>query len=404
MRSFPALRGLAALATGPLLVACAGEYPQSSIDPRTDFAVIIQDLYSLITWISLVILVVVWALLAYVLVRYRERPDAPHPKQIHGHLGLEIAWTVVPALIVVAIAVPTVQAVFATQRGNPGEAMVVEVVGHRFWWEFRYPEEGVVTANELHLPVGRPVSLRLHSDDVIHSFWVPMLGGKRDVNPLRRVPEGQDPRYNWLHFTIQEPGVYMGQCAEFCGEAHALMGVRVVAQSEEEFADWLEDWSGPAAAAEAAVEADTAEADAPAAQGPEAGPAGQEVPAVLDEGEVAELSGQELELPEGVDPELVEQGREVFLQSTCIACHAIQGTSAQGRVGPDLTLLGRRGTLGAGWMDNSVENLVRWINAPQTIKPGAQMPGVDAPGGNWPATGLSEEQVLAVAHYLYSLR
>ncbi len=226
----------------PLALSACGEgYPQSTVSPATDFAEVIHSLYTSVFWWSMVILVVVWGLMAYILVRFRERPGDEEPKQTHGHLGLEIAWTVGPALIVVAIAIPTIQAVFATQRGDPGADYTVEVVGHRFWWEFRYPD-GVVTANELHLPVGRRIALKLHSADVIHSFWVPRLGGKRDVNPIVQRPEGEDVDYTWLFFTIREPGVYSGQCAEFCGPSHALMGLRVVAESPSEFDAWREAW------------------------------------------------------------------------------------------------------------------------------------------------------------------
>jgi cytochrome c oxidase subunit 2 len=373
-----------------LLAACAGEYPQSSIDPKTDFARTIHDLYGMITWITLAILVVVWGLMAYVLVRFRERPDSPRPKQIHGHLGLEIAWTIVPAIIVVIIAVPTVQAVFATQRPAAPDALVVHVTGNQYWWKFEYPGTEIVTANEVHLPVGRPIALRLHSADVIHSFWVPMLGGKRDVNPLRTRPEGEDLKYNWLTFTIDEPGVYMGQCAEFCGESHSLMGMRVVAHAPEDFEAWQEDW--------------LAGVQAPAAQDTVAVAAAPGEEAVSDPGAQTPAEARTVDLPDGLDPELVTQGREIFERSTCIACHAVRGTSAGGLVGPNLTLLGRRSTLAAGWLDNDVESLVRWIIAPQDIKPGAKMPGIAVAGGNWPATNLTEDQVLAVAQYLYSLR
>jgi len=362
----PLARAIGLLAVFALVVsACGGEYPQSSIDPHSDFAETIHGLYWIVFVWSMVILAVVWALLAYVLIRFRDRPGAERPKQTHGNLRLEIAWTLGPALIVVAIAVPTIRAVFETQPSDPEGAMVVEVIGHQFWWEFRYPEAGVVTANELRLPVGRPVSLRLSSADVIHSFWVPMLGGKRDANPLVRKPEGEPPDYNWLHFTVREPGEYMGQCAEFCGPSHSLMGTRVVAESPEEFDAWLESW----------------QSSAPTEDPPDAA-----------------------SLPEGLDPILVQQGREIFHSQTCVACHAIQGTNAQGQVAPNLTLMGQRTKIAAGWLDNSVEDLERWIRAPRDVKPGALMPGVGEAGGNWPATGLTDEQVRAVAQYLSSLR
>ena len=360
-------RALTALVAVALLVgACGGEYPQSSIDPRTDFAETIHGLYRIVFIWSMVILGLVWALLAYVLVRFRARPGGETPPQTHGNAKLEVAWTIVPALIVIAIAVPTIKAVFETQQGDPEGAMVVDVIGHQFWWEFRYPDANVVTANELHLPVGRPVSLRIHSADVIHSFWIPQLGGKRDANPLVVRTEGEPLKYNWLHFTIREPGEFTGQCAEFCGPSHSLMGMRVIAERPEEFQAWLDDWQ---------ASAPTEETAAPIQ-----------------------------ELPSGLDPQLVAQGREIFHNQTCVACHSIQGTNAQGQVAPNLTLLGRRATIAAGWLDNSVESIERWIRAPRDVKPGALMPGVSEEGGNWPATGLTDEQVRAVAQYLYSLR
>lgn len=371
-----------------LLAACAGEYPQSTIDPKTDFAEIIHTLYVSVFWWTMFILAVVWVLLAYVLVKFRAREGAPTPKQIRGHVGLEVGWTVGPALIVVAITIPTIQGVFATQRPISDDAVVVEVTGHRFWWEFHYPEQGVTTANELRLPVDRPVTLRLGSSDVIHSFWVPILGGKRDVNPVPVVREGREPKYNYLYFTPFETGNYMGQCAEFCGEAHAFMAMRVVVESEGEFNDWVERWHAGAAlptAASDGMETQLAALDLPPEGDEASGPASAEDP-------------------------LVAQGRDVFLnQSTCVACHAIQGTSAAGRVGPDLTLFGERTTLAAGIRENNLENLIQWITDPHSLKPGAAMPGTGyamaIPGAApWPATGLSDEQVRAVASYLLSLR
>ncbi|MSR35456.1 MAG: cytochrome c oxidase subunit II [Gemmatimonadetes bacterium] len=350
-------RGLAAVALLLALAAC-WDYPQSSLEPKTDFAESIHYLYVLIFWITLAILVVVWGILGYILVRFRDRPGAPRPKQIRGHLGMEIAWTVVPAIIVVAIAIPTIQTVFRTQRAPGPDILIVDVIGHRFWWEFRYPD-GVVTANDLHLPVGVPVTLRMRSADVIHSFWVPMLGGKRDLNPrVAQPPQAEgEGAFNYLHFTVREPGLYRGQCAEYCGGSHALMGVRVVAQSPFEFQAWKTDWRGPGV-------------DSAAAGG----------------GGAARI----------------ELGRRTFQGAACVACHAVQGTPAQGMIGPNLTLFGQRATV-AGWLENDPDNLVRWITSPRSVKPGARMPGIAEPGGNFPPTNLSEEQVRAVAEYLYSL-
>ena len=355
------LKGMSAVVLVLLLATCSGEYPQSSIDPRTDFAESIHSLYQMIFWITLGILALVWGVLAYVLVRFRARPEAPLPRQIRGHMGLELVWTILPAVIVVVIAIPTIQTVFRTQRAPDSDALVVDVIGHQFWWEVRYPN-GVVTANDLHLPVGRPVSLRLRSADVIHSFWVPMIGGKRDLNPVVRPPEGDTvTSHNWLHFTIREEGVYRGQCAEFCGQSHSLMGVRVVAESEADFQAWMDAWNGSSAP-------DTIATDALG----------------------------------GAAAARIELGRQTFHSSTCVVCHAIQGTSAGGVIGPNLTLMGRRSTL-VGWLENTPKNLVKWITAPHSVKPGAMMPGVTEPGGQFPPTDLSEEQVRGVAEYLWSL-
>jgi cytochrome c oxidase subunit 2 len=375
-----------------LLAACAGDYPGSSVNPTSDFAESIHGLYLSIFWWSMGILAVVWVVLAYILVKFRERPDSPKPKQIHGHLGMEIAWTIGPALIVVAIAIPTIQTIFRTQQ-VPEESLVVDVIGHQYWWEFRYPENGgVITANELHIPVGETVSLRLHSDDVIHSFWVPMLGGKRDANPRRAVPEGEEARYNWIHLTASETGTFWGQCAEFCGESHSLMGIRVVVETPEEFEQWVADWQA-GAPVETVTQAQALNAEPPAgADTPDASEASAPSP-----GSLAMLK----------EAQEMEMARNLFL-ANCSACHAIQGVSEAGQIAPNLTLLGRRNTIAAGMLENNVENLVRWISDPQSIKPGALMPGLEYAGGRapvvWPAFNLTPEQVRMVAQYLYNLR
>jgi cytochrome c oxidase subunit 2 len=220
------------------------------------------------------------------------------------------------------------------------------------------------------------VSLRLESADVIHSFWVPQLGGKRDVNPVVAVPEGEESKRNWMHFTINEEGVFWGQCAEFCGDAHSLMGIRVVAESEEDFQAWITDWQTAAPTANEPEEAaDTA---------------------VAARAVVAE------------DP-LVARGRQVFFrETTCVQCHAIQGTAAPGEIGPNLTRVGGRSTIAAGMLENTPENLALWIRDPRSVKPGVLMPGADYPvssgGIPYPATNLNDEQIQALAAYLSSMR
>jgi cytochrome c oxidase subunit 2 len=346
------LISILALPLALALAGCGQEYPQSTIDPASsDFGPAIQDLYITVFWWTMLILAIVWTVLAYVLLRFRARPGGPEPKQTRGHLGLEIGWTAGAAIVVVLITIPTIRTVFRTQAAASADALVVEVIGHQWWWEFRYPEQGVVTANERHLPVGQQVDLRMWSADVSHSFWVPRLGGKRDLNPLVRDPDGS-PAINRLTFTVSEPGIYMGQCAEFCGSAHGLMGLRVVAESDAEFEAWVQGMS-------ASTEPD---------------------------------SGS-----------LAAQGRDVFMRSTCIACHAIEGTNARGALGPSLTRFGNRTTLGAGLLEKTSDNLMAWIRNPAQFKPGVKMPGVAQEGGGFPATGLTDEQVEAVAAYLSGL-
>ncbi len=374
-----------------LLAACGTEYPQNSLSPHSDFAETIHQLYVSIFWWTMFILAVVWIILAWVLVKFRAREGDEKPRQIRGHLGLEIGWTVGPALIVIAIAIPTIQAVFATQRPVSEDAMTIEVTGHRFWWEFHYPEQGITTANELVLPVDRPVNLRLGSPDVIHSFWVPKLGGKRDVNPTVAVREGEDPKYNWLFFTPQETGYFYGQCAEFCGESHAFMSMRVLVETEEDFQAWADRWR-----------------ESPGAL-PPAGPEDPEDETELEMAGVPAQADEPDQLEIGDDDPLVAMGRDIFLnQATCLACHAIEGTSAQGDRGPNLTLFGERTTLASGILENNPENLAAWIKDPWAFKPAAAMPGVDydmqGTAGYWPATALSDEQVRAVAAYLLSLK
>jgi cytochrome c oxidase subunit 2 len=191
------------------------------------------------------------------------------------------------------------------------------------------------------------------SADVIHSFWVPRLGGKRDLNPWVREPDKDTPKINRLTFTPIETGIFRGQCAEFCGPSHGLMGVRVIVETEAEFENWI---------------------------------AGMKGSAETEPGSAA------------------ERGRDVFMQSSCIACHTIEGTNARGVLGPSLTRMGARTTLGAGLLDNTQENIAAWIRDPAAFKPGVLMPGTAEAGGGLPPTGLSEEQVEAVAAYLFSLR
>ena len=285
----------------------------STLVARSDMAHDVLNLYALITWASLAIAVVVFAVLGYVLVRFRDRPGAPLPPQTHGRPWLEIAWTVGPAFVLLLIAVPTVQVIFRTQsQARPPDSLEVVVRGYQWWWEFVYPGHDVTTANELVVPAGRPVFFALEGPDVLHSFWVPKFGGKRDVVPGRR---------NALFVTPDAPGEFWGHCAEFCGASHANMGFRVAVVSAADFDRWI---------------------------------AAQRAPAPEPAGDIA-------------------AGKALFAGSACVGCHTVRGVS-NGVLGPDLTRFGNRRTLAAGMFPNEPDRLAAWIRNAPALKPGVKMP------------------------------
>jgi cytochrome c oxidase subunit II len=322
-----------------LLAGCgdAGRFPQTSLDPKSDFAEAIDRLWNLTLYLGVGVAVITFSILAYILFRFRYRPDAPQPKQVHGNTRLEIAWTLIPAVLISIIAVPTVQTIFYTYREAPADALTIDVRGWQWWWEFRYPTETgdtVITANEVHVPVGRAVHLRMTAVDVLHSFWIPQMGGKRDLIP-NRITE--------LVFTPYEPGVYLGQCAEFCGESHALMKMRLIAHEPEDFERWLRNEARPA-----------------------------------------------------VEPldSAVAIGQQLVAGGVCAGCHIVRGTGAQfGRTGPDLTHLARRSTIAGGILENNAENLTAWIDNAPALKPGARMPPM----------GLSQQEIAYIVAYLQTL-
>jgi cytochrome c oxidase subunit II len=314
--------------------------PTTIFSPASSPGRSITELSHLIFAVTGAIFVVVAALLCYCLWRYRRRgADAwREPPQVFGSNQIELAWTIIPILIVVVLFLSSARVIAATQRADLGEnALQVEVVGHQFWWEYRYPGLGVVTANELHVPVSdparpTPTQLHLYSADTDHSFWVPRLAGKTDLIP-------NHPNTMWID--PSEPGLYLGQCAQYCGTQHAKMLLRVYVDTPEDFQRWVESQKRPA---------------------PEA--------------------------------QTVARGREVFQRTACINCHSVAGTTATGRFGPDLTHLMSRETLAAGIVPNNRANLRRWIENPDVFKPGSLMP----------AMGLGEADLDAVTEYLMTLR
>lgn len=320
-----------------LLVSSCGwslwDSPMTTVRPRSDFGKWIDEIFMLISWTTLVIFILVEAGLLYVCWRFRDRPGAPIPKQIHGHTVLEISWTIAFAVILLIIGIPTIRIIFRTQEAPAATALHVDVAGKQWWWEFSYPEFKVTTANELHIPVGQTAAFHLHAPDVIHSFWMPALGGKRDVVPHR---------VNRIVLTPDTPGEYIGQCAEYCGISHANMRFRVIVHPKEQFDAWVKNQQAP---------------------------------------------------PVEPTTDLAKQGKEIYTQSACVGCHTITGISG-GQIGPNLTHFGSRKTLASNMMSNSPENVAKWVENPDHLKPGARMPNL----------GLTADQSKAVAAYLLSLK
>ena len=332
------------------LSACST--PQTTFAPKSDAAERIHAVYILVTVMASLVGAGVLAGLIYALVRFRARPGRV-ASQFHGNTTLEVLWTVIPAAILVVIGVPSVLALVETERDPDEDALHIRVTAHQWWWEFEYeglgPDGGLLrTANELHLPVGRQAVITIESADVIHSFWVPQLVGKADAMPGR--VSKLEP------FTPKEVGVYYGQCAEFCGSAHALMRFRAVVEPLAEFDGWV-------------IALQTAPAD-----------------------------------PIG----LAARGRDLFFGvPSCIACHRIAGTFAQGQIGPDLSRFGSRLTMGAGILDNTEENVRDWIYDLRSVKPVGDSPGFMPSFGTLPSDDprrLTREDATAIAAYLRSMR
>jgi cytochrome c oxidase subunit II len=341
--------GAAVVALLAMTLSACSNAPQSALDPQGPYAQQPDDLFRVVFWIAVAVFILVQGLIIYAVVKFRRKPnDTDLPVQVHGNTKLEIFWTLIPALILAGIAVPTVRSVFELSA-EPDDALIVEVIGHRWWWEFHYPEQGITTANELVIPAGQPVRLEMTAEEaggpgggaVIHSFWVPQLAGKRDVVP---------GRINTLNMQADEPGRYQGACAEYCGLSHANMRHYAVALAPEDFDTWISDQ----------------QQDAPTPE-----------PGSLEE------RGFELVAGEG---------------ASCIACHAIQGTNAQGNVGPDLTHLMSREWFAGAIFEMTDENLTSWVkNAPE------MKPMQPQAGWGMPNLGLSDEEVEAIVAYLKTL-
>ncbi|MEX2659324.1 MAG: cytochrome c oxidase subunit II [Acidimicrobiales bacterium] len=232
----PRSRWLALGALALAVTGCAPNAPQDSLDPAGPSARSINDLFGPVFLVAVAVFILIQGLIVYMVIRFRRREDdASFPAQLHGNTRLEVGWTILPALVLAVIAVFTVPVIFELNE-EPDEALVVSVTGQKYWWGYEYgdqamvPGGGIVTANELHIPAGEPVFLELESNDVIHSFWAPRLNGKRDVVPGRV--------HTWT-LEADEPGVYSGQCAEFCGTSHPNMRLKVVAHDQAGWEAWV---------------------------------------------------------------------------------------------------------------------------------------------------------------------
>ena len=317
------------------------EPSQTSIfSPESTPAKSIVSLSVFVLIITGIIFAVVCTLLVYSISKFRANAANVdrEPAQVYGSNQIEMAWTIIPVLIVVVLFLATARAIHAIQDApEPAGALEVTVVGHQYWWEFRYPKLGIVTANELHIPVSdpshpKPTFLQLLSADTDHSFWIPQLAGKTDLIP-------NHPNRMWMD--PHRTGIFLGQCAQYCGTQHAKMLLRVSVDSPQDFAAWV---------------------------------LAQQQPAVQDPAASA--------------------GRQVFEHTACINCHTVSGTPANGRFGPDLTHLMSRATIAAGAAGNTPETLRLWIQDPDGIKHGSLMP----------AMKLSDADVDAVVNYMGTLR
>ncbi len=418
------------------LAACGDQYPNSTFTHLTDNNRTISALWDRLMFLGTGVFVFVEALLIFTIIKFRKRPGGPKAKQIHGHAALEITWTVIPALILVLIAVPTVQAIYTTQAKAPDGSLKVEVIGHQWWWEFRYPELGVVTANELYLPAGRTVSFQLNTRDVLHSFWTPQLGGKRDLISNRT---------NWMWYTPDRSlaeNAYNGFCVEYCGTSHANMRFRTFVVSEDKFESWAKHQAGIAAGAPVPTAVAPA-AGAPVVTG--AAMAGMKMPAaaaVASAAPVEEAVGYTFpldKLPAHVVPTTpmptgestikfddallasgnAVAGRELLTnmanlgKAPCLTCHVIKGEMAMVKddqaKGPNLTHFGARHTLGGGLFSSDPATLARWIKNAPAMKPGSIMPTLGAGEYNAMikqklASGLDDRQIADIVAYLKSLK
>jgi cytochrome c oxidase subunit 2 len=396
--------------------------PQSTIDVAGPVAESQRHVFYVTVWVTGVIFVLVASVLTYATLKYKARntadEHAPTPPQGHGNPLVELSLIAASVLALVFIAIPTLKAIWfnydvpAAEKQN---ALEITATGYQWWFKFEYPSEQIAdvgpltTANELVIPAGRAVSINLRTTDVIHSFWVPKLAGKVDMIPNRG---------NHLWLKADAPGYFWGQCAEYCGEDHAVMRFRVIALNAADYATWLAKQKAPARSV-AAPDAAALAQSVPAPytfKNP-----GRNAPgwsAAFDADPLAAWVKQQ-QPDANENPVLIAKGRELFTAKTCVTCHAIRGSEGGGApFAPDLTHVGSRTTIAAGLLENNAQNLHRWITRPHEVKPGNKMyMGVPMGGGSVmngymksdegrlvPNISVSDDEAPALVAYLLSLK
>jgi cytochrome c oxidase subunit 2 len=356
---------LTAMLLSSLLLAACGEGSPSILDTHGPIAGNEAFVFYVILGIATVIFLGVESMLLYSIIRFRERPGMPRPRQIHGSLRIEVIWTVLPSIVLFVVLFFTIQGLFAVAAQPTGDALVVEAVGHQWWWEFYYPQYNITTADTLEAPVAKIVHVNLFSNNVIHSFWVPQLTGKTDVIPGHN---------NQKWFKADNTGEYLGICTEYCGTQHANMRFNVRVVNPDEFQTWVTTQQQAAVTATGSLE---------------------------------------------------QQGAKLFAQGSCAGCHGIVGVNVKGyydpakacanfnsastdaeqcKVGPNLTHFGSRDMIAGGVLTNNKDqcqpghlqncNLAKWLADPPGVKPGSDMP----------ALNLTPDQINALVAYLESLK
>ena len=303
------------------LSACIENAPLDSLSPEGPYARSIDELFWITFWIAVGVFVIVQGALILSVFVFKEKPESPEPKQIHGNTKLEILWTVIPVLILAAIAVPTVQTIFDLAR-EPEDALKIEVIGHQWWFEYKYPDYGITTANVLVIPADKPVRLEMWSNDVLHNYWVPKLNGKRYLVP------GQT---TYLNLHADSPNEFWAQCGEYCGLSQSKMRGRVLSLSQKDFDNWV----------------------------------------INEQKNATAFSGEDLSL--------AAEGQQVYLNAGCTQCHVIDGVwDVQGeQIAPNLTHFGIRNVFAGAALKNNPENLTKWLANPPQIKPGTFMPNLE---------------------------